>query len=226
MRRRVLFALAVALLISGCARKKHRAAAPPVAAAAAAAMPHIGDEEVGVASWYGYPYHGRRSSDGEIYDMEKMTAAHRTMPFGTVVRVENLSNLLTTEVRITDRGPFVDGRIIDLSKAAAREIKMIGPGTAKVRVRVIALPAAVPEGYYAVQAGAFRERGNAERLRQQMEARHGTARLSYREGNPPVWRVLVGRESTEEGAESLAARVKTEAGRAFVVRVDASESNL
>lgn len=225
MRRRISFALALALLVTGCGRKKHKASVP-AAPRSAAAMPRIGDEEAGIASWYGYPYHGRRSSNGEIYDMEKLTAAHRTMPFGTVVRVQNLSNDLTTDVRITDRGPFVDGRVIDLSKAAAREIKMIGPGTAKVRVRVIALPETVPDGYFAVQVGAFRERANAERHRKEMADRYGSGRLSLRDGKPPLWRVLVGRESTADGASSLAARIKTEGVHAFVVRVDASESNL
>ena len=81
--------------------------------------------ETGIASWYGYPYHGRRAANGEIYDMEKLTAAHRTLPFGTWVRVTNLTNSKTVDVRITDRGPFIDGRIIDLSKAAAREIDQV-----------------------------------------------------------------------------------------------------
>lgn len=189
-------------------------------------MPRIGDEETGIASWYGHPYHGRRASNGEIYDMEKMTAAHRTLPFGVVVRVQNLTNDLTTDVRITDRGPFVDGRIIDLSRAAAREIKMLGPGTAKVRLRVIGLPAAAPEGYFAVQAGAFKDRDNAERVRKQMADRFGAARLSYREGNPPLWRVLVGHAAAQADAESIAARIKSSGAHAFVVRVDASESNL
>ena len=101
----------------------------------------MGAADVGVASWYGHPYHGRRTSNGEIYDMDQMTAAHLSLPFGTLVRVTNLDNGRGTEVRINDRGPFVNGRIIDLSRAAARQISMIGPGTAKVRVEVIATPA-------------------------------------------------------------------------------------
>ena len=93
--------------------------------------------EQGNASWYGIPFDGRRASNGEIYDMHKLTAAHRTLPFDTVVRVTNLSNGKSTVVRITDRGPFVDNRIIDLSMAAAREIDSIGPGVVPVRLEIL-----------------------------------------------------------------------------------------
>jgi rare lipoprotein A len=101
----------------------------------------VGSIESGIASWYGAPYHGRRTSSGEVYDMEQLTAAHRTLPFDTLVEVTDLDNGKRVEVRITDRGPFVDGRIIDLSRAAAREIDMLGPGTARVTLKVIATSA-------------------------------------------------------------------------------------
>ena len=96
-----------------------------------------GGFEQGLASWYGVPFNGRRSANGEIYDMYKFTAAHRTLPFDTVVRVTNLDNGMQTEVRITDRGPFVEDRIIDLSLAAARAIGMVGTGTARVKLDII-----------------------------------------------------------------------------------------
>jgi rare lipoprotein A len=208
VKRQLLLLIAFALLITGCAKKRRVVPAPP----------H--------ASWYGHPYHGRPSSSGEIYDMEKLTAAHRTLPFGTVVEVRNLANGRTVQVRINDRGPFVDGRIIDLSRAAAVAIGMWGAGTAKVRIRVVALPGTVAEGYFAVQVGAFRERANADRQRKLMERRYGSARLVLRDGDPPLWRVLVGREPTVEGADALAGRVRNESGPAFVVRVEASGSNL
>ena len=117
----------------GCRRKKKISLPPPRPA-------RVGESEVGIASWYGHPYHGRRTSNGEVYDMNKMTAAHLRLPFNTWVRVRNLRNRRTVDVRITDRGPFIKGRIIDLSRAAAKQIGMIGPGTAKVRVKVIATP--------------------------------------------------------------------------------------
>jgi rare lipoprotein A len=183
----------------------------------------LGHTETGVASWYGHPYHGRRAANGEIYDMEKLTAAHRTLAFDTWLQVVNLDNSKTVEVRITDRGPFVEGRIIDLSHAAARAIDMIGPGIARVRIEVIRTPKYAPPAAFAVQVGAFRDRANAERLRAEMESRYGTARLIQRADTPDLWRVLAGSEATEEGANGLAARIRKERGEksaAFVVRVD------
>lgn len=118
----------------------------------------IGATYQGVASWYGHPYHGRRTSNGEVYDMNKMTAAHLALPFDTWLLVTNLGNKRSTEVRINDRGPFVKGRIIDLSRAAAEAIAMIGPGTARVRLKVVKGPQSV----FVVQIGSFRERGRAE----------------------------------------------------------------
>jgi rare lipoprotein A (peptidoglycan hydrolase) len=98
----------------------------------------IGHEEAGLASWYGHPYHGRRTASGEVYDMGQMTAAHRTMPFGTWVLVTNRNTGRSVEVRINDRGPFEKGRIIDLSYAAAQQLGAVGPGVIPVRLRVIA----------------------------------------------------------------------------------------
>jgi rare lipoprotein A len=209
-------AIAIALLVSGCAKKRRVAVAP---------APIAGMTEEGIASWYGHPYHGRASSSGEIYDMEKLTAAHRTLPFGTLVKVRNLTNDRTVDVRINDRGPFVGERIIDLSRAAARQIRMIGPGTAKVRLHVLSVPGNAAGSYFAVQVGAFRERRNAERRRDQMRRAYGSADLQFRDGNPSVWRVLVGREPTVEGAGVLAQRLRSELGAAFVVRVEGPAGN-
>jgi rare lipoprotein A len=184
-----------------------------------------GDTEDGIASWYGHPYHGRAAANGEIYDMEKMTAAHRTLPFNTWVRVYDLDNNKTTEVRIIDRGPFVGGRIIDISHAAARELEMIGPGVARVRIEVIRTPPDAVPGLFAVQVGAFRDRANAERLRSQMEARYGSARLLQRAESPDLWRVLVGTETSQEGANRLAERIRqdsVEKRPGFVVRIDST----
>ena len=177
--------------------------------------------ETGLASWYGHPYHGRAAANGEIYDMEKLTAAHRTLPFGTMVRVTNLGNAKSVDVRIIDRGPFVAGRIIDLSHAAAEAIEMIGPGVAQVRVDILSLQAIAPaENWYAVQAGAFQDKDRAERLRTSMEREHGMARLVLRKGYPMLWRVLVGKEHTEDAANALAEQIRREVGTGFVVRLD------
>jgi rare lipoprotein A (peptidoglycan hydrolase) len=137
----VMFAAAlIAAMTTGCARKSTVRVPPPAAASA-----RIGATETGLASWYGVPYDGRRAASGEIYHMDRLTAAHRTLPFQTWVEVTDLDNHKRVNVRIIDRGPFIDGRIIDLSQAAAREIGMLGPGIARVRLKVIAPPRRIPE---------------------------------------------------------------------------------
>lgn len=125
--------------------------------------------EEGYASWYGPDFHGKRTASGEVYDMEAMTAAHKRLPFGTRVRVDNLDNGMRTEVRINDRGPFVDDRVIDLSMAAARDIGMLGPGTARVRISVVQLSAMLTCSV--VQVGAFADRANAGELAQTFRSR-------------------------------------------------------
>lgn len=183
----------------------------------------IGSTEEGLASWYGVPYHGRPAADGEIYDMEQMVAAHRTIPFNTWLRVTNLNNGLSTNVRVIDRGPFVRGRIIDLSKAAARQIQMLGPGTARVRLEVISAPADVPAlDYYGVQIGAFANGANAEKLRDEYQQRYGFAKIEVKQGRVPLYRVLVGKERTETDAERLATELSAGGTRVFVVRLDPS----
>jgi rare lipoprotein A len=134
-----------------------------------AAYALAGHVEQGNASWYGMPFHGRRASNGETYDMNKLTAAHRTLPFETMVRVTNLANGKSAVVRITDRGPFVENRIIDLSLAAARQLDMTVAGVAQVRLEALSGPDP-SAGFFAVQVGAFRERANADRLRERLTA--------------------------------------------------------
>ncbi|MBI3694823.1 MAG: septal ring lytic transglycosylase RlpA family protein, partial [Acidobacteria bacterium] len=185
------------LALAGCAKKRPRVSVSPP-------PPRVfpGATEEGVASWYGRPYHGRATTSGEIYDMEQMTAAHRTLPLGTRVRVENLANGREVEVRINDRGPFVENRVLDLSRAAARRIQMIGPGTAHVRLRIVGLPDQVVPGFFTVQVGSFKSRLNAERLRASLAREHGSAIL--REYDSPrglFYRVLVGHERDQVGAE-------------------------
>lgn len=219
MNRAVLAAvLVLTFLIQGCGKKKVRVAVPPAPAPA----PTAGATERGLASWYGHPYHGRPAADGEIYDMETMVAAHRTLPFQTWVRVRNLSNGKTVDVRIIDRGPFVQNRIIDLSHAAAKNIDLIGPGVAQVEITVIGSPANAGQALFAVQVGAFAVKANADRATRAMMAAYGSAKMVERSGDQPMWRVLAGREASEEGAESLARRIREEQRepQAFVVRLD------
>ena len=243
--------IAVALLSAGCGGKRPVASHPPTntqpsaapadsaggatnpaTPAAAAARPGkhsktppapapVGYSEEGNASWYGLPFNGRRASNGEIYDMNKLTAAHRTLPFETVVRVTNLNNGKTTTVRITDRGPFVDNRIIDLSQAAAREIESISPGVVPVRLEVLG-NIDVRTGFFTVQVGAFRERANAERLRQRLSASYSPIFIQQIEAaQNSFYRVRVGKISGEEAAQQYADQLRSKEGfTPFVVRLD------
>jgi len=177
--------------------------------------------EEGNASWYGIPFHGRHASNGEVYDMHKLTAAHRTLPFDTKVRVTNLSNGKSTIVRITDRGPFVEGRIIDLSMAAAREIDSVGPGVVPVRIEVLSAidPTA---GFFTVQVGAFRDRGNAERLRERLSASYSPIFIqNYDSPDGVFYRVRVGKVPGEDAARHFGEQLHNREGFAsFVVRLD------
>ncbi len=139
MTRRQALALGIfALLAPAACRKKHKNARAPRTPLPTRPRPKVGWTETGVASWYGIPYHGRQAANGEIYNMNELTAAHRTLPFGAIVKVTSLTSSASVTVRITDRGPFVGDRIIDLSRQAAREIDMIGPGLMKVRLQLVA----------------------------------------------------------------------------------------
>jgi rare lipoprotein A len=203
-------------------------------------QPRIGHSERGVASWYGDPYHGRRAANGEVYDMERLTAAHRYFAFDTWVRVHNLGNGKSVDVRITDRGPFVDGRVIDLSRAAAREIDMIRAGLAKVRLVVIPPPRIEPQlseapsplatvdahlslQRFTVQTGAFRDRENAERFRTKMERRFGASRIVPRHPDGTLWLVVLGDFERIEDAQALAERIRSAGAEALVVPVDAGQ---
>jgi len=190
------------------------------AAAANAAMSAYSEE--GNASWYGVPFHGRRASNGEIYDMHKLTAAHRTLPFDTVVRVTNLSNGKSTVVRITDRGPFVDNRIIDLSMAAAREIESIGAGVVPVRLEILSTSIDPTAGFFTVQVGAFRDRGNAERLRERLNASYSPIFIqTYDSPDGLFYRVRVGKVPGEDAAQQFGEQLRNREGfTPMVVRLD------
>ena len=178
--------------------------------------------ERGIASWYGHPYHGRPTASGEIYNMYDMTAAHRTLPFGSRVTVHDLENGRDVTVRINDRGPFVEGRIIDLSYAAAQAMHM--PGIAQVYLEILGLGegGAVP-GIFAVQVGSFRDPNNAERLKERIESQFGPVVIqNFDRGDGLFYRVRVGHESTEDAARSLAESLRQEnlATETFVVRLN------
>lgn len=191
--------------------------------------------EEGVASWYGRDFHGRKTSNGEIYNMYAMTAAHKTLPLGTWVRVHNHSNGRQAVVRVNDRGPFVDGRIIDLSYAAAEKLGVVGPGTAPVLVEALGFreqdatgrvvyrqTSGQAVGSYAVQVGAFSSDANAQRLAARLRDQYGMASVcrSLVDGNE-YFRVRVGKYLNLDAAE--AARLSIEGqgfGKCFVVAME------
>jgi rare lipoprotein A len=169
-------AIGIALGLSGCGVL--RPSAPPV----------VHGVQEGVASWYGPGFHGNRTANGEIYDQYELTAAHPSLPLGSRVMVTNLENGRAVEVRINDRGPFVDRRVIDLSYAAARTIGMVGPGTARVRIQVLGHAApprwvppptrAMPSSAFAVQVAALADPQKAEHLRRVLAFRFPDAFVS------------------------------------------------
>jgi rare lipoprotein A len=178
--------------------------------------------ETGLASWYGPPYHNRRGSNGEIYNMHAMTAAHRTYPLGSIVRVTNVKTGSTALVRITDRGPFIRGRIIDLSLAAASKLDVQKPGVARVKVELMQSSAlSQASGKWAVQIGGFPDESTARRLADHLTRRYRTAKvLSFASPAGDWWvrvRVL---NDDHERAQKLAAETKTPDGSVFLVRLD------
>ncbi len=180
-----------------------------------------GVHEEGLASWYGVPYHGRRAANGEVYDMHKMTAAHRTLPFDAIVRVTNMNNGRTAEVRINDRGPFVDGRVIDLSFAAAEAIDMVGAGIAPVRLELLKGSHPLASAF-TVQIGAFAQRENAVRYTRELEERYHPVYLHPEDTERGrLYRVRVGRVGSEAEARELAERLHREENvTPFIVRLE------
>jgi len=221
-----------AFLLSGCAGRRPISSAPPLApppgpsaqqspTRTAPFVPGIFVEE-GIASWYGVPFHGRRAADGEIFDMNSLVAAHRTLPFGSILRVTNLNNGKDVQVRVIDRGPFVGDRILDLARAAAQAIDMLGTGTARVRIELLSGPNPAV-GNFTVQVGAFADRANAERLRDQLLARYQPIFVQdYDSPTGHFFRVRVGRVPSAEAAQQLATQLRTSEGfQTFVMRLDA-----
>ncbi len=210
--------LVVVSLTMGCGGTRQTTISNPVA--------RVGAVEEGIASWYGEPYHGRRTANGEVYDMEQMTAAHPTLPFETWVSVRNIGNRQSTQVRITDRGPFVKGRIIDLSRASAQEIDLVRLGVAKVKLTVIEQPRSYGRGkQFTVQVSTARTRQNAEQLERPLRKSYDAVTIRYRtpmaNGNTPEsWRILVGRVKDIKQAQKILLDVRPKFPNSFVVGWD------
>ena len=177
--------------------------------------------ETGLASWYGPPYHNRRAANGEIYNMNAMTAAHRTYPLGSIVRVTNPKTGSTALVRITDRGPFIHGRVIDLSLAAAKKVDVWRAGIAEVKVELMQSATLKSAGKWAVQIGGFTEEDSAAKLADHLTRRYHTAKVLQFSSPAGDWwirvRVL---NDDHERAEKLAADTTTSEGSVFLVRLD------
>ena len=178
--------------------------------------------ETGIASWYGAPYHNRRGSNGEVYDMHAMTAAHRTLPLGSIVRVTSLDSRESAVVRITDRGPFIEGRIIDLSQAAAKKIGLVHRGTGRVQVEVLKTPLSIETGgRWAVQLGGFEGEKRAREMADHLSRRYHTAKILTFNSPAGNWWVRVRvKDDLRARAEEIMRDTKTSEGGVFLVRLD------
>ncbi|MBV8050030.1 MAG: septal ring lytic transglycosylase RlpA family protein [Acidobacteriaceae bacterium] len=178
--------------------------------------------ETGLASWYGAPYHNRHASNGEVYDMHAMTAAHRTLPLGSVVLVTNVKTGHSATVRITDRGPFIHGRILDLSEAAAKKVDVWSAGVAMVRVEVLHTPVPIDSaGRWAVQIGAFEREDTADKLADHLTRRYQTAKVHCFSSPVGDWWVRVRvKDDDRHRAEMVAHETHTPEGDIFLVRLD------
>ena len=189
----------------------------------------VGFREAGMASWYGPGFHGRKTSSGEVFDMHGFTAAHRTMPFGTYLKVTDRENGRWVRVKVNDRGPFIRGRILDLSYGAAKALDMIGTGTAAVEIHVVGREEDLARVVrnkgterYTVQVGAFVRKENALNLKQSLERRYQPVYIViFDTPDRNYYRVRVGNLSTEKLADQLASRLNTqEKLETFVLRED------
>jgi rare lipoprotein A len=179
--------------------------------------------EVGLASWYGPPYAGRKGADGTVYDQNAMTAAHLTLPMGTTVRVTNLETNQSVIVRITDRGPFVRGRIIDLSLAAAKATGLYRMGVAKVRVEAYAPPVrpnATPGGRWCVQIGAFSNEKDAIQLKNNLLRRYSTAKVIEFAGPTGHWVRINPQQPDKAHVTEIAGGIHVPDAEPYIIRTD------
>ena len=206
-----IIALLCSALLSGCgSRSWHKGGVPgsrPYTVRGKTYYPlksAKGFVEEGTASWYGPGFHGKTTANGETYNQYAMTAAHKILPLGTQVRVTHLGNGRSIIVRINDRGPFVDDRVIDLSRAAASRLNVVGPGTARVRIQSLGGVERMQEdgdltGAFYVQVGAFADRINADNLISILSQSGNRGRLVY--GSNNMWNVQVGPWPDSFGAQ-------------------------
>ncbi len=186
-----------------------------------------GYSETGIASWYGSDFHGKPTASGEIYNMYSMTAAHKTLPLGTYVKVTNLENGRSVIVKINDRGPFVKGRIIDLTYTAAKKLDMIHKGTARVRINIVSSPVKLGRNrfsfkkYFAVQLASFKLYDNALEFKKYVKkhfVKTYVKKISVK--GDTFFRVLIGNYKTRKEAEKVLKRAEKRGYDGFVVEID------
>src|SRR5262249_44631279 len=213
------------VFLSACGPKRVQVTAPPISPAAPAspappASTILSSDLEGLATYYAEPYHGRKTASGEIFDTYRgMTAAHRTLPFNTVVRVTNKINGRSVDVRINDRGPFVDGRVIDLSVRAAREIDLMRAGVVPVKLQVLKLSEISQPAAFAVQVGAFENQRAAENLKQRLEKQYSGVMIQTVSDERTLYRVRIG-EPDLESANKIASQLRKQDFKPIVLRLN------
>lgn len=232
MKRLILACGLIITLLAGCAQKQPTSykggtrGSKPYTIAGKTYYPlksAHGFVEEGIASWYGPGFHGKATASGETYNQYAMTAAHKILPLGTTVRITHLDSGKSALVRINDRGPFVDNRVIDLSRAAATRLDMMGKGTARVRVQSIGeVPKATAsgsvKGNYFIQVGSFGQKENAQKLARTLENAGKSGRLF--QGRNKMWIVQIGPWPESGMAEKALPEIQTVYPHGFVVRAD------
>jgi rare lipoprotein A len=215
--RQLLFVVSLLAFLSACGQKSVRVQAPIQTSASVAVSSKDLD---GLASYYAEPYHGRKTASGEIFDSYRdMTAAHRTLPFNTLVRVTNKSNGRVVDVRINDRGPFIDGRVIDLSTRAAREIDLVRSGVAPVKLTVLKVEQAATSATFAVQVGAFENPKAAEDLKERLQRKYSSVMIQTIAAEKPLYRVRIGQPDMA-AANKVVSELRKQDFQPFIVRLN------
>jgi rare lipoprotein A len=227
-----MLCLGAALALTGCggARRQPAAAStpapPPIApierreATAVEALGKPVLTEVGLASWYGPPYHNRKAADGSVFDENALTAAHRELPLGSTVRVTNLATGQAVVVKITDRGPFVEGRTLDLSLAAAKAIGVYRLGVAKVKLEAFAHPTTDPAGRWCVQIGVFIDPADAVQAKNDLSRRYRDAKVIEFAGPTGHWVRITTASAGKAETMRIADAIHLPDAYPFLVRLD------
>lgn len=218
MNNRIVLLLFIIPVLFSCAKKSVEPGAPPESGG----FVEEGYTQIGIASWYGIDEHNRHAANGERFSKYAYTAAHKSLPMGTVVRVTNLENGRDVLVKVNDRGPFVRGRIIDLSYAAAQSVGMVRAGTVKVKVEVVSTPSTrdggIFDALYTIQVGSFSTRENASDLKRRLDTKYQDVRIeSVQISGDSYYRVRVGRYSDRDDAEKTASKLRRDGHRGRVI---------